>query len=55
MAWESTVAESCGENNGYWYCVTCEAALPHNLAKASHEDQGHTFAWVCYEHGPETP
>lgn len=52
-----TVCESCGSNDGQWYCVTHDALFAHNLAKDSHIDDGgqHVLAWVCYEHGPETP
>lgn len=51
-----TVAESCGENAGQWYCVTHGEAFRNNWDKDSHIRAGaHTLAWVCIEHGPEVP
>lgn len=50
------VVESCGSNNGLWYCVTHDVSFPNQLAKDSHIERGdHKLAWLCYEHGPETP
>lgn len=52
-----TVVESCGANNGAWYCVTHKLSFRHNFDKDMHISRGghHVLAWACFEHGPEVP
>lgn len=51
-----TVAESCGANDGHWYCVTHDELFANQLAKDSHISRGtHRLAWACWTHGPEKP
>lgn len=53
---DDTVKESCGENHGYWYCVTHQAGLQNQLEKDSHIARGvHVLSWVCWMHGFEAP
>jgi hypothetical protein len=53
LMWDTTVADDCG-GQGYWYCDTCQESLAHNLEAATHDQQKHRLAWICFEHGPET-
>jgi hypothetical protein len=57
---EMPVGESCGSNEGHWYCSDCREHFPHNLAVLGHyadDESGtrHRMTWICHEHGPETP
>lgn len=58
---EQTVGAKCETNRGFWYCVTCDESFQNQFEKDSHvspyssKRKTHTLAWVCYEHGPETP
>jgi hypothetical protein len=51
-----TVTPSCGSARGHWWCVTHSEGFAHQLAKDHHIATGqHVLAWMCAEHGPETP
>ena len=55
---EWTVAPSCSDNRGQWYCTTHRKPFRNNFDKDSHiqtQTGGHVLAWVCFEHGPEVP
>lgn len=55
VIWDPIVAEPCdNDSGGYWYCDTCRKSANHNLDIQSHAQKGHTLAWICFEHGPET-
>jgi hypothetical protein len=52
----TTVREACEASAGAWYCTTHGSAFANNWEKDDHCRTGHhTLAWLCYEHGPETP
>lgn len=58
-----TVVESCGKPDGRWRCCTHGETFRNQLEKDHHigtaeEAEGavdHVLAWVCYDHGLETP
>lgn len=51
-----TIKESCGESNGYWFCVTHDESFPNQLQKDGHIHSGdHKLMWVCFDHGYEKP
>jgi hypothetical protein len=63
------VKASCGENNGFWYCASCEKLFHNNfLSHVEHflrvtEKDGHIceptkdhfLVWMCAQHGAEQP
>ncbi len=50
-----TVAESCEQAAGSWYCETHDEGFRGNWMVTSHSDDGrkHVLVWVCADHGPE--
>lgn len=52
-----TIAPSCGGKPGRWYCLTHDEVFPNNLTTDGHiESAGHhVMAWLCPDHGVETP
>lgn len=52
-----TVLPACDlQAGGHWYCVTHDEYFQNQLMKDSHISRGdHKMAWVCLDHGIETP
>jgi hypothetical protein len=51
-----TVARSCGPAAGHWVCATHALAFPREADKDTHLRTGtHAMAWMCQQHGLETP
>ena len=52
---EVTVAPTCSEEGGSWYCATHEEGFGGNWTVSSHTDdhEEHVLVWVCGTHGPE--
>lgn len=51
-----TVAEKCEQNAGQWICITHKQVFRNQFMKDSHIFTGrHLLAWICFEHGVETP
>lgn len=50
-----TVAPTCPDEGGSWYCATHEEGFNGNWMVTSHSDDGkrHLIVWICGEHGPE--
>ena len=52
---------ACEKNNGYWFCLEHDEGFQNQLQKDIHMDSKEKkkdvckFAWVCWEHGFETP
>lgn len=45
---EELVHESCGANNGRWYCATHDEHFMNQFQKDGHISQGwHRLAWLC--------
>ena len=50
-----TVAPTCPEKQGSWYCSTHKEGFRGNWTVTSHSDDGkkHLIVWICGVHGPE--
>lgn len=53
----ATVRPACADKkNGRWFCVTHQKHFHNQLEKDMHIGDGkHMLAWICFEHGAETP
>jgi len=52
------VAEACDDKtDGHWRCLTHDSAFNNQLSKGVHIQgtSAHVMAWMCNEHGLETP
>lgn len=57
------VGKKCDKDTGHWHCITHDQAFRNQLEKDLHigspnvgdGTQTHMLAWVCADHGVETP